>query len=186
MSYTPQTWSDSPSTSTPISAARLTVMENGIAAASALSYFRRTRVSTTAFASTTTLAVMPASVFDTADQMGADMSYNSASQNSLTVTIAGIYAVVLCAKHVTTGTIQPTPADLGLFKNGSAIRSGAGWGGDLTDNAFPTHSHASWLVKLAANDVLQPASRTATAGSLFTGVAGGIDTYWEVALIQAA
>jgi hypothetical protein len=28
--YTPQTWSDSPSTSTPLSAARLTVMETGI------------------------------------------------------------------------------------------------------------------------------------------------------------
>lgn len=35
MAYSPQTWTDSPSTATPINASRLTTMENGIAAAAA-------------------------------------------------------------------------------------------------------------------------------------------------------
>jgi hypothetical protein len=121
----------------------------------------------------------PASTFGTTQYITSDMSYTS-STNTLTVTVAGWYQIVVSHRISTSGTIYTA---VGFFKNGTFAQSGNGVG--WTTGNTPV-VQGSFLVYCAAGDTLQPGLVYST-GASFTGATGdasGSLTYWEVAFMN--
>lgn len=157
---------------------------------------RMTRTLTTQVAQTTTASsnLLPANFFGVVDKVTADITADL-STGKFTVSNAGWYRMSmryqLSANFTTTGTAFMTQTPL-LYKNGSI----AEWGppqwsridSTFANGSGPLSVWGSFEAYLAAGDFVQVGYNNSAAlfasGGKMIGEAGGVQTYFEIALLN--
>lgn len=131
----------------------------------------RTSASTVAVSSGTNL--LASSFFDTVQDNTADLTYATATNNKLTVSIAGWYIVKICLKPSGAASIYLGPT---LYQNGTLIQIG---NPNNLSSGYPAAD--TFIVYCSAGDYLQPGTLSSSTPTL-NGEGTGAYCYWEVTL----
>jgi hypothetical protein len=144
--------------------------------------FRAYNNSTTAINGSSGDNTFPNSFFNTVDLTSPDLTYSTATANTLTVANAGWYKIVIhCleAAVFTTHYVRPV-----LYHNGTAARQGP----VLLVNTTAANTYTfgfTWSIYCQAGDTLQPGYNLNTpVSSVFVGETTGAYTYWEASLMN--
>lgn len=186
MTYVKVNWADSPSTSTPINAANLDVMETGISLAAKQVAVRTT--ATSAIANTETQVIsysIPANTYAAGDVWLIRAYYTRAGTNAATAT-----ARVRIGTTTLTGTIAATAsipgaatAVAGVIDAMVTIRT-TGSGGTMYGSIFNLHSATSPVVANTAQTSINTTASNLIELTLVSGNANNNYTFQQAVIIK--